>query len=235
MVDLSQIERIQQLRAEGCTPKQIARALGLSLAEVGDLLLQAAGVGWEAHPPPVRCWVSPGWATGLTVDGHPDWPGVNDADSVSGGLAAVLVARRHRHDKVSVAGYLVDVYCLGVKDAIRPKVMDEQALGHFRRNFFAGFDAPPLPAPVELARELVFGAVDYAQHLGFPPHPDYTDAVGHLGPPATVSNIAFGCHGKPYFIQGPYDDAPRILRALDNKLGTNGYHFITEVPLDALV
>jgi hypothetical protein len=30
----------------------------------------------------------------------------------------VLAARRHRHDKVSVCGYLADVYCLGVKTAL---------------------------------------------------------------------------------------------------------------------
>jgi hypothetical protein len=61
------------------------------------------------------CWISPSWSTGLTVSDHPGWPLHEDPAAGTDGLAAVLVARRHRHGKVSVCGYLADVYCLGVK------------------------------------------------------------------------------------------------------------------------
>ena len=37
------------------------------------------------------------------------------------GLVTALVARAHRHDSVSVCVYLVDVYCLGVKNATGPR------------------------------------------------------------------------------------------------------------------
>jgi hypothetical protein len=37
---------------------------------------------------------------------------------------SVLVARRDRWDKVSVCGYLADVYCLGVKKVLGPDIKD---------------------------------------------------------------------------------------------------------------
>ena len=107
----------------------------------------------------------------------------------------MLVARRHRHDKISVCGYLADVYCLGVKNALGPEVMDELTLHEFVRNYFSGYDDGPLEAPIELARQLVVGSVDYARGLGFDPHPDFAAAVGHLGPWTPPSTITFGRDG----------------------------------------
>lgn len=38
------------------------------------------------------------------------------------------VARRHRTNRLSVCGYLVDSYCLGVKNALGPRVMRDRDL-----------------------------------------------------------------------------------------------------------
>ena len=124
------------------------------------------------------CWISPSWSTGLTVGDHPGWPLHEDPAAGTDGLAAVLVARRHRHGKVSVCGYLADVYCLGVKNALGPEVMDDLGLRGFVRDFFSGYDGDPLEVPIELAREVVFGSVEYARSLGFDPHPDFAAARG---------------------------------------------------------
>jgi len=61
--------------------------------------------------------VSPCWSTGLTIAGHREWPDVDAGDDYYSGVAGVLVARRDRPRRVSVCGYLVDVYCLAVKSA----------------------------------------------------------------------------------------------------------------------
>jgi hypothetical protein len=89
------------------------------------------------------CWISPSWSTGLTVGDHPGWALHEDPAAGTDGLAAVLVARRHRHGKVSVCGYLADVYCLGVKNALGPEVMDDLGLRGFVRDFFSGYDGDP--------------------------------------------------------------------------------------------
>lgn len=227
------LEQVRELRGAGCSPKQIAHSLGVRPATVTPLVraLAQQAAATEAEPRVVGCWVSPSWSTGLTMDGHPEWPDVNAGDDYFSGVAAVLVARRERPRRVSVCGYLVDVYCLGVKNALGPRIMREDDLGSFRELFFEGFaDAgPPLEAPLDLARHLVCGAVDYARRLGFDPHPDYAPVAGHLGPWDEVSAITFGRDGVPYYVAGPYDDATSVLRTLSRSVGKDNFHYLVGV------
>ena len=223
---------VHALRAQGLAPKQIARRLGLRPSEVLDVLNRpvTGSLGPGGHVPVVRCWVSSSWAKELQVHGPSAWPGLDDDSAAPGGLVCVLVARKHRHDKVSVCGYLVDVHCLGVKNALGPRVMDEVDLVAFRRYFFGPYDADPLPAPLDLAQQLVFGAVDYARALGFEPHADYADVAGHLGEWTGSCDIEFGRDGMPFYVQGPHDDARHIMKTLDAYVGPGNYHFLMTVP-----
>lgn len=232
MNDDQRSSAVRELRAQGLAPKQIARRLGMQPAEVLAVLNGPAAGGPDpgGRPPAVRCWVSSSWAKELEVRGHSDWPGRDDDSAAPGGLVCALVARRHRHDKVSVCGYLVDVHCLGVKNALGPRLMDELDLLAFRRHFFGAYDADPLVAPLELAQQLVFGAVDYARGVGFEPHADYADAAGHLGEPVGGYDIQFGRNGLPFYVQGPYDDARHILQTLDASVGPGNYHFLMTAP-----
>ena len=216
------------LRERGLTPKQIARALGIGSAEAGRLVRAAAVLAQAEAPEPALagCWVSPAWSRGLIVGDHPGWPLQEDLAAGAEGLVAVLVAREHRHGKVSVCGYLADVYCLGVKNALGPEIMDDLGLPGFVRNFFSGYPGDPLEAPIELAREVVFGSVEYARELGFDPHPDFAAAAGHLGSWTGPSVITFGKDGKPLYISGPYDDPGPVIRTLERTVGCGSFDFL---------
>jgi hypothetical protein len=220
--------RVRALRAKGGSPKQIARALGVPPATVAPLVraIAAADQADAADRKLVGCWVSPGWSQGLTVEGHPEWPDVDAADAGAQGLVSVLVTREERYGKVRVGGWLVDVWCLGVKDVVGPRVTDERRGAEFTRSYFAAYQAQPLAAPVELARHLVFGAVVYARSLGFAPAPGFETTAGHLGPWAGPSAIGFGRHGKPYFVQGSRDNAAAILETLERSVGPDNFHFL---------
>ena len=232
MEDVELVERVRTLRARGCTPKTVARAVGLPPAQVARLIKAVAEEDGRADADLVGCWVSPGWSAGLTVSGHPEWPDVDQPDPTTAGelLVMVLVARAKRHGHVTVCGYLVDVGCLGVKNALGPrKVDDGRGLSDFRREYFASFDSEPLAAPLELAKHLVFGAVEYARGLGFEPHPDFIAAAGHLGQWTGASDIEFGRDGQPYYISGPYDNVPRIMATLKRSVGQDNFHFLVGV------
>lgn len=222
------LERVRLLRERGQTPKQIARALGIRSAEANRLVRAAAILAQAEAPGPALagCWISPSWSTGLTVGDHRGWPVHEDPAAGGDGLAAVLVARRHRHGKVSVCGYLADVYCLGVKNALGPEIMDDLGLRGFVRDFFSGYDGDPLEVPIELAREVVFGSVEYARSLGFDPHPDFAAAEGHLGSWTGPSTITFGKDGKPLYISGPYDDPRPVIRTLERTAGRGNFEFL---------
>jgi hypothetical protein len=236
MVDDETIHDVRELRARGLSPKEIARALGLRPAIVADLVRKLAAER-DADGPDAglaECWINAGWSAGLTITGHPEWfdPGAQDG---TGGLASVLVARRRRHRRAAVVCvYLVDVYCLGVKNAIGPDNMDDEALRRFTRHVFSAYEAPPIPAAIELARELVLGAAEYAHALGLAPHPDFRQARAHLGPWAGPSAITFGCNGTPTYIEGPYDNPRHVLRTLRRAVGRNGFHYTVIDGIDEL-
>jgi hypothetical protein len=217
------LEQVRLLRAQGQAPKQIARTLGIKPAEATRLVRAAASM---AEPKLVGCWISPTWSTGLGLGDHPDWPTDETPAVGTDGLVSVLVARRHRFDKVTVCGYLVDVYCLGVKNALGPEIMDDLELQQFVLAFFDGYHDDPIEAPIDLAREIVFGAADYARGLGFDPHPDFETTKDHLGTWTGPSTITFGKDGKPFYISGPHDDPAPVIHTLENSVGEGNYDYV---------
>lgn len=232
MNDGELIREVRRLRADGYAPKEIARALGVRPAVVAPLVqtIAAERQASEGDPEPVGCWVSPGWRAGLTINGHPEWPGGEGvADAEVSGLVAVLLAREDRRRRLSVCGYLLDVWCLGVKNALGPRRMSRAELAEFRRSYFGPWESSGVAAPIELARELVFGAVEYARTLGFDPHPDFKPARDHLGTWDGPSTIGFGRNGTPFYADGPYDDPQRVLRTLEESVGHGNFHFAVSV------
>jgi hypothetical protein len=206
------LQQVRQLRAQGASPKEIARALHVPPAKVAPLvrLIAAQNAELQRRPDVIECWVSPGWHEGLTFQPHPDWPVSPDAPDGTGGLVTVMVARPDQRSRSRVCVYLVDTFCLGVKNVMGPQTVSDNALHKLRRTVFAGYDKLAVPAPLELAQHLVFGAVEFARELGFEPHPDFAAAADHLGAWSRRCPIQFGYKGSPFYIQGPHDDVESI-------------------------
>jgi hypothetical protein len=224
MTEPELVEGVRRLRAQGLPPRAIARALGVRPADIAPLvreLATAAPVPDDA--PPAGCWVSPGWSRELIVPPRDGWDDVDLGPGGPAGLALVLVARAGRRDDVSVCGYLVDTFCLGVKNAIGPERMRRRDLPGFARRYFVAFPAPALAAPLDLAQHLVHGAVAFAADLGFEPHPDFAAARGHLGEPDEPCPITFGREGRPCYVQGIADDPRAVVRTLMDRVGRDGF------------
>jgi hypothetical protein len=113
-----------------------------------------------------------------------------------------MVARAERSSRITVCGYLVDVYCLGVKNTTGPQTMGSSAVTSHARRFFSAFGCAPRSAPIELAQHLVHGAAAYARALGFEPHPEFVDTAPYLGPAPGPCPITFGRDGRPFYISG---------------------------------
>lgn len=227
------VERVTELRQKGRTPKEIARALGLKPADVIPLIRAIGAQSPKREGPVAGCWVTGHWSDKLGVTGHADWPGMSPPETESGesGLVGVLVARE-TGSTVLTCGFLVDVYCLGVKDTNGPKSMDRRKLPDFSRTFFSAWSSRvPVPAPLELARHLVFGAVDYARGLGFEPHPDFARGAALLGSwEAGSSDVTFGQDGKPFYINGPRDDTYGTMAKLRQKVGDGNFEYLVQFP-----
>lgn len=216
-------DRVRELRAQGRSPKEIARALKVAPSVVAPLVRAIAAEAPAAEPELVGCWVNVGWSEGLTVDPARGW--VDEApESGTGGSVCVLVARRHTWDKMTVCGYLADVYCLGLKNALGPEVLDERELLRFRPYFFGEY-AGWQDAPIELAKDIVFGSIDHARTLGFEPHEDFAPVADLLGKWEGESSITFGRDGKPFYVQGVEDDPNRVLQILRRKFSDDEFDY----------
>lgn len=219
------IQQTHALRADGLAPKAIARALGISVSDVTAALNAGTPANGMDEP---RCWINTGWSHRVDLTGAPHWAAHDrptSEDEEAGGLAAILVARDVRHaNKALVAGFLLDVWCLGVKNALPPDPMTPAHLAEQRHAYFSAHQAHH-QIPAALARDLVFGAEAYARALGFEPNGDFGEAAAVLGEPEHPSPIRFDRDGKPFYINGPYDDTASVLATLRRTIGEGNFDF----------
>ncbi len=223
-----QIQEISRLRSLNLSPKQIARNLKLRPAEVTEILRQQAATlelvraerGEVA--PLYNCLVNHSVAKVLATD-------VPNFNGNLNGFAQIFVARTDRQ-KLVVCSYLVDYWCLGVKNALGPRKMDRVDYEVQIESTSHRFDEDFEEITLAQAQSIVFGAVDYAAGLGFDPHPDFAQAKPHLGLRSDhLTPIAFGKDGKPYYINGPYDNSDRIIATLNRSVGKGNYHYLVGI------
>ncbi|MGA3363193.1 MAG: helix-turn-helix domain-containing protein [Solirubrobacteraceae bacterium] len=226
MTDHELLEQVRRLRAEGVSPKGIAAVLGVRPSVVAPLVRRVAaeqGGTARATPALMGCWVSPGWSHQMLVAHRDGWNDVDLGPDGPAGMALVLVAREAGRDRLSICGFLLDTFCLGVKNVIGPTKMRRADLSDFVSRYFAAFPEPPLAAPIELAQHLVFGSVAFAARLGFLPHPDFAAARGHLGELYEPCAITFGRNGRPLYVAGPHDDPIAVMETLAATVGVEGF------------
>jgi hypothetical protein len=206
--------------------KVIARALGVRPSVVTPMVrkIAAEAAASQALGRVLGCWVNCGWSVGLGLDDHPEWAELDAPAGEAEGFAQVFVAREARRGRATVRGYLADVHCLGVKNARDPETMDAGSLPSALRTYYAAFDRPALDIPIELGRELIRGAVEYARGLGFEPAAAFDDdAIAFLGDWAGPGRIGFGKNGQPFYLNGPYDNPAAVLRTLERSVGAGNF------------
>jgi hypothetical protein len=148
------------------------------------------------------------------------------------GIGHVLLSRELQNGQVAFAAFLVDMYCLGVKNAMW-NIQSRSDVESLAGKISAGHKVIRLKP--ECSRKLVEGAVEYARNLGFPPHEDYRQArliFGDIDSAACTEEFVYGRNGKPMFIAGPHDSPARcrqIMATLNAKLGPQGHHFLVPV------
>jgi len=146
------------------------------------------------------------------------------------GLGTVLVSRELPDNRVALASFLVDRYCLGVKDAFARIMTKAEYKGKFLPHLEGNCDL--IEVEPATARKLVEDSVEYARRLGLNPHEDYRRArpiFGDIDPAAAAEVFEFGQNGKPLFVAGPYDTPDRcyrILGSLEHTCGRDGFHFM---------
>ncbi len=126
---------------------------------------------------------------------------------------AVLYVCRQLSDRYICAAYMVDTYCLGLKNTfVKINLQRDDMLDARRRleqnGVFEQYD-------YEDARSLILGAIEYAASLGFQPNEDWQNSRYVVEEERPYHpKFEYGQDGKPLYIQGPNDDATLIMSKL---------------------
>ncbi len=152
------------------------------------------------------------------------------ANLFEAGIGYVVVARFRGHGEMEAGVFLLDVFCLGAKNAFYTRTSTAEYDTDLLERILPAENRKPLDPPT--ARKLIEGAVAYAQNLGLAPHPDYKMAcrvLGGIQSSDSAATFTFGEKGKPLYIQGPNDSpafCERILKQLRARCGPDGFHYL---------
>lgn len=145
------------------------------------------------------------------------------------GMCSLTLTREIAPGELAVASLLLDLDCLGVKNA-RVEMMgvsdyEDRWLPRLQQS------GPTETWSPATARKLVEDLVAWSRELGFAPHHDYAAAqfvFGDIDASTSTESFEFGHEGKPYFISGPHDTPERcrlVLATLRERLGPGEFHY----------
>lgn len=162
--------------------------------------------------PLYECWINGGWQ--------------------EGNMAHVVVARQHITGNLTFGLYLIDLNCLGVKDA------------HFLFNVFPHEYNEVIEemkkqveieqAPYSLVHNIIYAALEFAEDNGFKPHKDFSVAqfiLAEDNDEIELMDIPCGDNGVPVYFRGPNDSdafAKRVLKTLETNVGKDNYFYVDE-------
>jgi len=147
------------------------------------------------------------------------------------GIANIIISRKHTNGNITACFYLVDLYCLGIKDT------------HFLFNI-AGKKYMEIIGRVEdyfqrvsypLVHNIIYSGLDFADEYGLKPHKDFTSTTRFMLEEDTDDieqiDIVCGRDGKPLLVVGHRDD-PRTVKAvivqLEKTAGAGNYEVLSE-------
>lgn len=230
-----QEQEILALREKKLTPKQIARKMGLKVSEVTAFVKEKAEEAAIARSesgglaPVAQCFVNADCVDALFSNDRSIGEEDLEEDSEAGGIAMVTIARSEGYNRYTVCSYLVDYWCLGVKDTLGPRKLNQSDFKQFISFSYAQFPEDAVEISLEQAQAIVFSAVEFAENLGFKPHHDFEETKAHLGEWNGEPKIECGRNGKPFYISGPFDNPEHILHKLQKNAGEGNYHYAVGV------
>ena len=110
--------------------------------------------------------------------------------------------------------YLVDVYCMGLKNTFCNADMPTSRYhSELRDRMTAG--SPNVSCSVSLGHLIIYGGIEFARQFGFRPHEDFELSRHVLEPRSCIDpseRVEFGRDGGLLYMAGPFDDLARVAR-----------------------
>lgn len=149
-------------------------------------------------------------------------------DISENGMGTVVVARQIGSNKIAAGVFLLDVWCLGVKNSFL-RIYSTAGFDDLLASIKAG-EVISETTP-ETATKLIVESVDYARSLSFSPDSDFKDArvvLAGIDISRCSDTFEFGQEGKPFYFSGPRDSWQKsnaIIAQLEAACGKGNFHF----------
>lgn len=144
------------------------------------------------------------------------------------GMASIAICKKMPSGKYIIGLYMVDTYCLGLKNTNFRFNLTREEYDDFMEEMSSHTDAM-IDCDITEAHNIIYGAIDYAEELGFSPQKDFR-ITEHLLDPELIDDgideIEFGKDGKPFYVSGPDDNVKQILAKLEKNPGPGNYDFM---------
>jgi hypothetical protein len=144
------------------------------------------------------------------------------------GLVTIIVSRNHSTGNVTFATFLMDMYCLGLKDTT---TIFSKSAYEYRDIVDSMFESHGGKQMIDytLAHNIIYGGIAYAEDLGFKPEADWAFSQFILEEDTEdieLIDVAFGKDGRPCFINGPYDNLGKIVSKLEKSVGKGNFDVV---------
>jgi len=146
------------------------------------------------------------------------------------GKTHIIVSRKHVNGNISFCFYLVDLFCLGVKDTFFHFNTDETDLMDRISNENAEVEFNEIS--YTLAHNIIFSAIEFAEEYGFQAHKDFARTTKYFleedDDKVEYIDIECGKDGKPMYIDDGEDEttAKKIVKQLEKTAGKGNYEYI---------
>lgn len=154
-----------------------------------------------------------------------------NSDWQDSGLATVIVTRLHPDDHITAAAFLVDTFCLGVKEVVYHVNLSENDFESFLNRFKRCADMIELS--YNEAHNLIYGAISFAEEGGISPCKEYNIARFILEEDTEdipLIEYEYGKNGQHFLVMNDKQDKIHF-NTLQKKLGDD-FKFVENIPAE---
>lgn len=147
------------------------------------------------------------------------------------GTTTVLISRKHVNGHITGAYFLVDSWCLGVKDSFSFFNLPEDEYEMEVKGRYEQMNIPLEVIDSDLAHSLIYGAVAFAGTYGLQPHKSFRNSRLVLVPEEEVrmQDLEFGKDGLPFYVAGSEHDSAKVdqvVATLERTAGHGNFGFM---------
>ncbi len=149
------------------------------------------------------------------------------------GLGHIIVTRLHKGGRKTIGCYMVDTYCLGVKDAFCRVRMEDYEYDDFINTLEKEYHL--MKISYNEAHNLIYGAIEFADEAGIDPCIDFSLAKYILEEDTEAIPLIeyeYGKDGKHLLVVSSRKEADRYLPALRANLGSDFNYTIEDNPFE---